>query len=131
MSEKFPATHGEPLASQSNATESTPAEQCKPGPGRPPVDRRWKKGGPSPNPRGRPRKQDSMLPNVRKAFEQAIKKKVLVPLGDKKVLMTRIEIGFEQLLNQFAKGDRRARQDLLEYADKLDIDFLAAYRQTL
>ena len=45
--------------------------------------------------------------------------------------MTRVEIGLEQLLNQFAKGDRHARRDLMEYADKLGIDFLANHRQTL
>ena len=72
-----------------------------------------------------------MLPDVRKAFEQAVNKKVLVPRGDKNVLMTRVEIGIEQLLNQFAKGDRYARRDLMEYADKLDIDFLAQHRETL
>ena len=45
--------------------------------------------------------------------------------------MTRVEIGLEQLLNQFAKGDRHARRDLMEYADKLGIDFLAKHRQSL
>ena len=131
MSEKSNPTRGEPLESQSNGSESTPAEDYKVGPGRPPPGERWKKGGPSPNPRGRPRKEQSMLPDVRKAFEQAINKKVLVPRGDKKVLMTRVEIGIEQLLNQFAKGDRHARRDLMEYADKLGIDFLANHRQAL
>jgi hypothetical protein len=72
-----------------------------------------------------------MLPDVRKAFEQAINKKVSVPRGDKMVLMTRVEIGLEQLLNQFAKGERHARRDLMEYADKLGIDFLAKHKQTL
>ena len=72
-----------------------------------------------------------MLPDVRKAFEQAVNKKISVPRGDKKVLMTRVGIGFEQLLNQFAKGDRHARRDLIEYADKLGIDFLAKHRQSL
>ena len=72
-----------------------------------------------------------MPPDVRKAFEQAVNKKVWVPRGDKKVLMTRVEIGLEQLLNQFAKGDRHARRDLMDYADKLGIDFLAKHRQTL
>ena len=131
MSEEAHPARGEPLESQAIGSESTPAEEYRVGPGRPPPDQRWKKGGPSPNPRGRPRKQQSMLPDVRKAFEQAVNKKVLVPRGDKKVLMTRIEIGIEQLLNQFAKGDRHARRDLMEYADKLDIDFLAQHRETL
>ncbi len=131
MSEKSNPARGEPLESQSNGPESTAAEEYRVGPGCPPPDQRWKKGGPSPNPRGRPRKQQSMLPDVRKAFEQAVNKKVLVPRGDKNVLMTRVEIGLEQLLNQFAKGDRHARRDLMEYADKLSIDFLAKHRQTL
>ena len=129
---KNPIPHdGEPLESQADGSQSKPAEEYKVGPGSPPPDKRWKKGGPSPNPRGRPRKEQSMLPDVRKAFEQAINKKVSVPRGDKTVLMTRIEIGLEQLLNQFAKGDRHARRDLMEYADKLGIDFLAKHKQTL
>jgi hypothetical protein len=129
MSEKSNPTDGEPLESQ--ASLSKPAEQYKVGPGSPPTNTRWKKGGPSPNPGGRPRKEQSMLPDVRQAFEQAINKKVSVPRGDKMVLMTRVEIGLEQLLNQFAKGDRHARRDLMEYADKLGIDFLAKHKQTL
>jgi hypothetical protein len=72
-----------------------------------------------------------MFPDARKALEQALNKKVSVAQGDKKVRMTRVEIGIEQLLNQFAKGDRYARRDLMEYADKLGIDFLGKYRQAL
>ena len=74
-----------------------------------------------------------LTPDMRRraSLSQAINKKVSVPRGDKKVLMTRVEIGLEQLLNQFAKGDRHARRDLMEYADKLGIDFLAQHRQTL
>lgn len=131
MSEKSNPTRGEPLESQSNGSEGKPAEEYKVGPGRPPADKRWKKGGPSPNPLGRPRKEQSMLPDVRKVFEQAINKKVAVSRGDKTVQMTRIEMGLEQLLNQFAKGERHARRDLMEYADKLDIDFSAKHKQTL
>jgi Family of unknown function (DUF5681) len=129
MSEKSNAT--QPLESQANGSQSTPAEGHNVGPGSPPLDKRWRKGGPSPNPRGRPRKEQSLLPDVRKAFERAINKKVAVPRGDKTVLMTRVEIGLEQLLNQFAKGERQARRDLIEYADKLGIDFLANHQQTL
>jgi hypothetical protein len=139
MSETFNPTHGDPLEAASNKSdepkvneaEGTPAEQPEVGPGHPPADKRWKKGGPSPNPRGRPRKDQSMLPDLRKAFEQALNKKVWVTRGNKKVFMTRAEMGIEQLLNDFAKGDRHARKDLMDYAGKLDIDFLAPYRQTL
>jgi len=131
MSEKTNPTHGEPPGSQANGSEDNPAEEYKVGPGRPPVDSRWQKGGRSPNPLGRPRKEQSMLPDVRQAFEQAINKKVAVPRGDKTVRMTRVEIGLELLLNQFAKGDRHARRDLMALADKLGIDFLAKHKQTL
>jgi hypothetical protein len=132
MSEQSNTTPGASLGPQANGPDgAAPAEANKVGPGRPPVDKRWKKGGPSPNPRGRPRKDQSMFPDVRKAFEQALNKKVAVPRGDKKVLMTRVEIGLEQLLNQFAKGDRHARRALMEYADKLGIDFLAQHGREL
>jgi len=136
MSEKSNSTPGEPLesttnGSQAKGSESTAAKEYQVGPGRPPPDKRWKKGGPSPNPRGRPRKEQSVIPDLRKLFEQAANKKVLVTRGERKVLMTRFEMGLEQLLNQFAKGDRYARRDLMEYADKLDIDFLAKHRQEI
>jgi hypothetical protein len=72
-----------------------------------------------------------MLRDLRKAFAEAVNKKVLVSRGDKEALMTRVEIGLEQLPNQFAKGDRHARKDLMDYADKLGIDFLFKHRQTL
>ena len=114
-----------------NEGPCTPAEEYKVGPGSPPLHTRWKKGGSSPNPGGRPRKDASMLPDVRSAFERALNKKVPVPRGDRKVLMTRVEIGFEQLLNQFAKGDRYARRDLMEYAGKLDVDLLAKHKSAI
>jgi hypothetical protein len=129
MSEKSDPT--QPLESQANGSPNKPAEEYQVGPGSPPPDKRWKKGGPSPNPRGRPRKDQSMLPDLRKVFEQAMNKKVSVPRGDKTVLMTKAEIGLEQLFNQFARGDRYARRDVMAYADKLGIDFLAKHKQTL
>ena len=131
MSEQSNLTRGEPRELRPNESQSTPAEEYKVGHGRPPPDKRWKKGGPSPHPQGRPRKDQSMAPDFKKAFEQALNKKILVSRGERKVLMTRAQIGFEQLLNQFAKGDRYARRDVMEYCAKLGIDFLANYKQTL
>lgn len=72
-----------------------------------------------------------MQPDLKKWFEQAIDKKISVPRGERKVLMNRIEIGLEQLLNQFAKGDRHARRDLMDYADKLGVDLLAKGNQAI
>lgn len=131
MSEKSNPPGGEAAESQSSGSESTPAEEYKVGPGRPPRDTRWKKGGKSPNPRGRPRKDRSLLPDLKKIFEQALKKKIPVSGGGRKALMTRIAIGVEQQLNQFAKGDRHALRPLMEIADRLDIDFLAPHKQAV
>jgi hypothetical protein len=45
--------------------------------------------------------------------------------------MTRIEAGFEQMFNQFAKGDRYARRDVMAYAEKAGIDLLSPHREAL
>jgi hypothetical protein len=141
MSEKSNPRRGEPLASQSSGSQSsesqssgsdsTPVEEQQVGPGRPPPDKRWKKGGPSPNPRGRPRKEASTLSDIRKIFEQVANKKVWVSRGDRKAHMTRLQLGLEQLFNQFANGDRHARLHLMKYAEKFGVDFLAKHRQEI
>ncbi len=122
---------GEPLPSQPDAPESAPSEPDQVGPGRPPRDTRWKKGGPSPNPRGRPRKDRSMLPDLRQLLDQALNKKVPVQRDGRTVLMTQAEMGIEQLINQFVKGDRFARRELIDHADRLGIDFVARHRQAV
>jgi hypothetical protein len=97
----------------------------KVGPGRPPKQHTWKKGGRSPNPKGRPKKAWSLKPDVKKAFEDAIFGKVEVNKGDKKVKMAMIAIGMEKLANQLAKGDRHARRDVFQYAVLLGVDLQA------
>ncbi len=37
--------------------------------------------------------------------------------------------GIEQLVAQYAKGDRHARRDLIMFADKLGVDLLAGQHQ--
>jgi Family of unknown function (DUF5681) len=116
---------------QHDSAQKNAAEEDRTGPGHPPRNSRWKKGGPSPNPKGRPRKEQTMLPDLKQALEQAFNKKVRVSRGDKKVLMTRIDIGLEQLLNQVAKGDRHAWRVLMDIAAKAGIDFQARHKQIL
>jgi hypothetical protein len=131
-SEQSNATQDASLDSQAKGSDGTAAVEAPTvGHGRPPVDTRWKKGGRSPNPRGRPRKDESLLPDLRKLFERALNKKVAVPRGDREVLMTRLQMGIEQLLNQLAKGDRHARQDFMKYAPALGIDLLATPKQAI
>jgi hypothetical protein len=94
----------------------------KVGPGYPPKQYTWKKGGPSPYPKGRPKKIPSMKPEIKKIFEDALNEKVHVTKADTKIILTRLAMGFEQLAIQFAKGDRHARRDVFTYAAMLGVD---------
>jgi hypothetical protein len=106
---------------QGPAEES--ADDYKVGPGRPPKETRWKKGAPSPNPKGRPRNNSSLTPDVKKLFEDALNRKVPLTRNGRQIALAKLELGFEQLANQFAKGDRHARRDVFTYAAQLGVDF--------
>lgn len=94
--------------------ESSDADEdnYKVGPGRPPRETRWKKGAPSPNPKGRPRKDQSLDPDLKKALTLALSAKVKVIRNNREVLLTKAALGIEQLVHQYAKGDRHARRDV-------------------
>jgi hypothetical protein len=109
------------------AGDSSSEPEYKVGPGHPPKEYRWKKGCPSPHPKGRTPK-DPVLSDLKKIFEEAINKKYKVKKGDKDVFLTRMALGIDQVLNKFAKGDRHAWSMLTEMADKLDVDFLAGQK---
>jgi hypothetical protein len=121
----------ESLPQQHDGAQTNAREAHKIGRGQPPPNTRWKKGGPSPNPKGRPRKDQTMLPDLKKVLEEALNKKVRVSRGPKQALMTRVDIGFEQLLNQVAQGDRHAWRVLMDIAAKVGIDFQAQHKHAL
>jgi len=106
------------------ATQSSDS-QYKVGPGHPPLESQFKKGAPSPNPKGRPRKNASIAPDLKKALEEALNKKVKVKKGEAQVLLSKANLSIEQLVNQFAQGDRHARRDLMDMAKQLGVDLLA------
>src|ERR1700692_3823876 len=112
------ATQPAPLA----ATESL-ADDYRVGPGRPPMETRWKKGNLSPNPKGRPRNNAALAPDVKKLFEDTLNRKVPLTRNGRQMALAKLELGFEQLANQFAKGDRHARRDVFTYAAQLGVDF--------
>ena len=72
-----------------------------------------------------------MQADVRKAFEQALDTKVSVPRGERNVLMTRVEIGIEQLLNRFAKGERYAVREVLQFAAQVGSDYFDRHKQII
>ena len=94
----------------------------KVGPGFPPNEHKWKKGCPSPYPKGRPKKVPSLKPDVQKIFEDAFNEKIAVTKAEKKIKLTKLALGLQQLATQFAKGDRYARRDVFTYASILGVD---------
>lgn len=127
MSEKN-APKQQTEASDQAGSENLLDLEDKVGPGRPPKQHQFKKGAPSPNPKGRPRKDATLAPDLKKALEDALNKKVAVKTGERQILVSKATLGIEQLVHQFAKGDRHARRDLMDMAPKLGVDLLAGQK---
>src|SRR5262245_42091299 len=115
------------------ATASRPAAsdaEYKVGPGRPPREYQFKPGQ-SGNPKGAKRKQAPIALDLKAALQQALNKKVTLKQGDKKRLVPMATAGIEQLVAQYAKGDRHARRDVIALADKLGVDLVAGHQQAI
>jgi uncharacterized protein DUF5681 len=106
------------------------AEEYKVGPGRPPREYQFKRGQ-SGNPKGAKRKPPSLLPDLKRLFEQALSEKVTLRQGEKERTLTMAEAGIKQLVAQFAKGDRHARRDVFAYAAMLGIDLITSQRMAI
>ena len=114
-------------------TGSAPAAfdtEYKVGPGRPPKETRFKPGQ-SGNPKGAKRKAKSLLPDLKRLFEQALSEKVTLKQGNKERTLTMAEAGIKQLVAQFAKGDRHARRDFFYFVEQLGIDLMASHRKEI
>ena len=92
--------------------------------GRPPEKSRFKRGQ-SGNPSGTKRTPPSARADLWAALERALNEKVTVRQGDRDVTMTKAAAGIDELVNQFAKGDRHARRDLMAVAETLGYDLTA------
>jgi hypothetical protein len=66
-----------------------------------------------------------MKPYLKKAFEAALNEKVVITKDKKEIVLTKAALGIQQLVNQFAKGDRHARRDVFQYAALLGVDLHA------
>ena len=111
--------------SRSPAAPATASDaDYKVGPGRPPREHQFKPGQ-SGNPKGAKPKPPSMAPDLKRALERALNSTVKLKRGEKERTVTMAVAGIEQLVAQFAKGDRHARRDLIALADKLGVDLVA------
>ena len=81
--------------------------------------------------KGAKRKTPSIAPDLKALFERALSKKVKLRQGERENIVTKAEVGIEQLVNQFAKGDRHARRDVMTIADKLGVDLVASQRKAI
>jgi Family of unknown function (DUF5681) len=119
---------------RSNAPLSLKTDSSDPeyrvGPGRPPKEYQFKPGQ-SGNPKGARRKPRSIALDLKALFERALNRKVTLRQGEQQKIMTKAAAGIEQLVNQFAKGDRHARRDLLALAERLGVDLVAGQAAAL
>jgi Family of unknown function (DUF5681) len=111
---------------RSNASVNTdPSDpEYRVGPGRPPKEYQFKPGQ-SGNPKGARQKPRSIAPDLKALLERALSGKVTLRQGEQEKIITKAAAGIEQLVNQFAKGDRHARRDLIALAERLGVDLVA------
>ncbi len=90
--------------------------------GRPPKQFRFKKGHIG-NPKGINRKASaSIILDVRAILESALTAKVNLRRGERDKIVTKAAAGIERLVDQFVKGDARARRDLFPLCEMLGVD---------
>jgi hypothetical protein len=100
------------------------------GPGRPPREFQFKPGQ-SGNPKGAKRKPPSIATELKQLLERSLRGKVTLRQGAREKMVTLAAAGIEQLVNQFAKGDRHARRDLIVLAEKLGVDLAAGQEEAI
>src|SRR5262249_22000947 len=100
------------------------------GPGRPPKAYQFKPGQ-SGNPKGARRKPRSIALDFKALLERALSRKVTLRQGEQEKIITKAAAGIEQLVNQFAKGDRHARRDVFALAARLWVELVAGQGDAL
>ena len=110
--------------------KTDPSDQDRVGPGYPPKEYQFKPGQ-SGNPKGAPPKPRSIALDLKALFEHALSAKVTLRQGERERIITKAAAGIEQLVNQFAKGDRHARRDLFALAERLGVDLVAGQGEAL
>jgi hypothetical protein len=76
----------------------------------------WKKGAPSPNPKGRPKGSK----NQKTLYKEAFDAKITVNMDGKQKTMPKKELGYHQLAQKAAAGDLKAFQIQKELDERYD-----------
>jgi len=122
--------HNDSSANSAAKTQGKAEPEYKVGPGRPPKEYQFKPGQ-SGNPKGAKRKKPTIDFDLKAAFERALKRTATLKRGEKEREVTMAEAGIEQLVAQYAKGDRHARRDVMELAAKFGVDLLGGQEQAI
>jgi hypothetical protein len=69
--------------------------------------------------------------DLKLAFERALDKKVQLKQGEREQTVTMAVAGIEQLVAQYARGDRHARRDVIYLAEKLGVDLVAGQTKAI
>lgn len=109
---------------------TTSDEDYRVGPGRPPKEHQFKPGQ-SGNPKGAQKRKPRLEPELRAALKNALSKEVKVTQGERTRTVTMAQAGIEQLVAQFARGDRHARRDLISLAEKLGMNLFTDQREAI
>jgi hypothetical protein len=100
----------------------SPSKSYEVGYRRPPKKFLFKKGQ-SGNPTGE-RKTPSKPPDLKAQLERELAKPVTIRSGKRVRILTKAAAGIEQLVDQFAKGDRNARRDVILLSEKLGVPLM-------
>ena len=126
-------TSNSPSNDEGRSPASRPAAtntEYKVGPGHPPREYQFKPGQ-SGNSKGAKRKPPSIALDLKAALERALNTAVKLKQGERQRTVTMATVGIEQLVAQYAKGDRHARRDLIALSDKLGVDLIAGQHQAI
>jgi len=104
----------------------SPSKTYEVGYGRPPEQFRFRKGE-SGNPDGKAKK--TKAPNLKAPLQVALARPTTTRSGKRQKIYTKAVAGIEHLVDQWAKGDRHARRDLILLCKELGVDL--ADRQAL
>lgn len=119
-----------PCSDPPAASAIASGEEYRVGPRRPPKQHQFKPGQ-SGNPKGAKRKPPSIAPDLKLLLERALNKPVTLKQGERERVVSMFAAGIEQLVAQFAKGDRHARHDVIALADKLGLDLVTGRPQAI
>jgi hypothetical protein len=115
---------------RATAHANAPNGEYRVGPGRPPKEFQFK-AGQSGNPKGARRKTSATSLDFKAALQRSLRGEVKLKQGDRERNITKAAAGIEQLVNQFARGDRYARRDLFGLVGELGMDLTAGENETI